>query len=35
MCYHHDGSDFEAVSTSLDEFLNGIEEERRSSSANR
>jgi SMI1 / KNR4 family (SUKH-1) len=25
-CYHHDGSDFESVSSSLDEFLNGIEE---------
>ena len=25
MCYHHDGSDFESVSASLDEFLNGIE----------
>jgi len=25
MCYHHDGSDSESVSTSLDEFLNGIE----------
>jgi hypothetical protein len=25
MCYHHDGSDFESVSTSLDEFLSGIE----------
>jgi len=25
MCYHHDGSDFEYVSTSLDNFLNGIE----------
>jgi hypothetical protein len=28
MCYHHDGSDFESVSTSLDELLNGIEEVR-------
>ena len=28
MCYHHDGSDFESVSTSLDEFLNGIGEVR-------
>jgi hypothetical protein len=25
MYYHHDGSDFEAVSTSLDEFLKGIQ----------
>jgi hypothetical protein len=25
MCYHHDGSDFESVSISLDEFLKGIE----------
>ena len=25
MCYHHDGSDFESVSTSLDNFLHGIE----------
>ena len=25
MCYHHDGSDFESVSASLDNFLNGIE----------
>jgi len=28
MCYHHDGGDFESVSTSLDEFLNGIGEVR-------
>ena len=28
MCYHHDGSDIEPVSTSLDEFLNGIREGR-------
>ena len=26
MCYHHDGSDFESVSTSLDNFLSGIEQ---------
>jgi hypothetical protein len=25
MCYHHDVSDVESVSTSLDEFLKGIE----------
>jgi hypothetical protein len=25
MCYHHDGSDFESVSASLDSFWNGIE----------
>jgi SMI1/KNR4 family protein SUKH-1 len=25
MYYHHDGSDSESVSTSLDEFLNGVE----------
>jgi hypothetical protein len=26
ICYHHDGSDSESVSASLDEFVNGIEE---------
>ena len=25
MCYHHDGSDVESVSTSLDEFVHGLE----------
>ena len=28
MCYHHDGSDVESVSASLDEFVHGLEKVR-------